>query len=112
MKALISAVSISLLFAALSAFAQSATPAPSPAGNPAQAMTEMSDGEVRKVDRDARKITLRHPEIKQLDMPAMTMVFRVKDAALLDKVKTGDKVRFRAEADKGALTITEIEVSK
>lgn len=75
-------------------------------------MTEMSDGEVRKVDRDARKITLRHTEIKQLDMPAMTMVFRVKDAALLDKVKPGDKVKFRAEANKGALTITEIEVSK
>ena len=79
---------------------------------PAQKMTEMSDGEVRKIDREARKITLRHPEIKQLDMPAMTMVFRVKDEALLDKVKTGDKVRFRAEGNKGALTITELEVSK
>ena len=79
---------------------------------PAQQMTEMSDGEVRKVDRDARKITLRHQEIKQLDMPAMTMVFRVKDEALLDKVKPGDRVKFRAEGNSGALTLIEIEVAK
>jgi len=77
-----------------------------------QKMTEMSEGEVRKVDRDARKITLRHPEIKELDMPAMTMVFRVRDESLLDKVKAGDKIKFRAESNKGALTITEVEVSK
>ena len=92
------------------------TTAPDAAGDgkslPAQTMTEMSNGEVRKVDRDARKITLRHPEIKQLDMPAMTMVFRVKDEALLDKVKPGDKVKFRAEGNSGALTLIEIEVAK
>jgi Cu(I)/Ag(I) efflux system periplasmic protein CusF len=79
---------------------------------PTQKMTEMSEGEVRKVDRDARKITLRHPEIKQLDMPAMTMVFRVQDDSLLDKVKAGDKVKFRAESNRGAMTITEIELAK
>ena len=58
---------------------------------PVEQTTGLIDGEVRKVDRDARKITLRHGEIKKLDMPAMSMVFRVKDADMLDKVKPGDK---------------------
>lgn len=69
----------------------------------------LSEGEVRKVDKDARKITLRHGPIANLDMPAMTMVFRVKDPAVLDKVKVGDKVKFRAEKVGGAFTLTMIE---
>ncbi len=90
-----------------------ATPAQAtPATQAAQAMTEMVAGEVRKVDKDTRKITLRHGEIKQLDMPAMTMVFQVKDPAMLEKVKAGDKVMFKAEGKGGALTVTEIEPAK
>ena len=73
---------------------------------------DMTDGEVRKVDMDNKKITLRHAEIKNLGMPGMTMVFQVKDPAFLDKVKTGDKVRFRAEKMNGALTVTDIETAK
>jgi Cu(I)/Ag(I) efflux system periplasmic protein CusF len=72
----------------------------------------MTEGEVRKVDKDAAKITLRHGDIKSLDMPPMTMVFQVKDKAMLDKVKAGDKVRFTAEKAGGALTITAIEPAK
>ena len=98
---------ISLMYAAV-ALAQTAAPTKSAAAN-AQAMTEMVNAEVRKVDKDARKITLRHGELKQLDMPAMTMVFQVRDTALLDKVKAGDKVKFKAESAGGALTVTEIE---
>ena len=79
------------------------------AGKAASAMTE---AEVRKVDKDAGKITLRHGEIKNLDMPAMTMVFQVKDKAMLDKVKAGDKVRFAADKVGGAFTIIEIESAK
>lgn len=79
---------------------------------PAEQGTGLIDGEVRKVDKDAGKLTLRHGEIKKLDMPAMTMVFRVKDTAMLDKVKAGDKVKFRAEGAAGAFTVTEIEVAK
>ena len=72
---------------------------------------EMSDAEVRKVDRDAGKITLKHGEIKSLDMPPMTMVFQVKVPALLEKVKAGDKVRFVAEKTAGgAFVVTEIEL--
>ena len=72
----------------------------------------MADGEVRKVDKEAAKITLRHGEIRTLEMPAMTMVFQVKDKAMLDTVKVGDKVRFSAENAGGALTIVAIEVVK
>ena len=72
----------------------------------------MSDGEVRKIDKDAKKITLKHGELKNLEMPAMTMVFQVKDAALLDKVKVGDKVKFKAEKVSAGYAVSEIEVAK
>lgn len=74
--------------------------------------TAMTGGEVRKVDKGAQKITLKHEEIKNLDMPPMTMVFRVKDPAMLDKLKAGDKVKFAAEEKGGTFTITSMEVAK
>lgn len=80
-------------------------------GQPA-AGGDLSDGEVRKVDRETGKLTLRHGEIRNLDMPGMTMVFVVKDKAMLDALKPGDKVRFKAVGDGGKLTITEIEAVK
>lgn len=73
---------------------------------------ELTEGEVRKVDRDAKKITLRHGPLPNLDMPAMTMVFQVKDPAMLDQVKAGDKVKFTAERIGGAFTVTRIEAVK
>jgi Cu(I)/Ag(I) efflux system protein CusF len=73
------------------------------------AATEMTDGEVRKVDKGTKKITIKHGEIKNLEMPGMTMVFQVKDPAMLDQVKTGDKVRFKAEKANGAIVVTEIQ---
>ena len=69
----------------------------------------LSDGEVRKVDKSAKKITIKHGPLANLDMPAMTMVFQVKDPAMLDKVKAGDKVKFQAEKVGGAYTVTSIE---
>nr|WP_315848668.1 copper-binding protein [uncultured Rhodoferax sp.] len=71
--------------------------------------SEMSSGEIRKVDKAASKITIKHGEIKNLDMPPMTMVFQVRDAALLDKAKAGDKVRFSAVQQEGAIVVTAIE---
>ena len=56
---------------------------------------DMTDAEVRKVDKDGARITLKHGEIKNLDMPAMTMVFQVRDRSILDTLKPGDKVKFR-----------------
>lgn len=73
---------------------------------------DMTDGEIRKVDMDSKKITIKHGEIKNLDMPGMTMVFQVKDPAMLDKVKAGNKVRFKAEKAGGAIVVTEIETAK
>jgi Cu(I)/Ag(I) efflux system protein CusF len=73
---------------------------------------EMSEGEVRKIDKSASKITLRHGEIKNLEMPGMTMVFRVRDPALLENIKAGDKLRFRAEKANGAIFVTAIEPVK
>ncbi len=81
------------------------------AGSPPSGVAEMSEGEVRKVDKDAGKLTLRHGEIKNLDMPPMTMVFQVKEPALLDKVKAGDKVKFRAEKSGSGYVVTALEVS-
>jgi Cu/Ag efflux protein CusF len=71
-----------------------------------------TEAEVRKVDKDARKITLKHRAITNLDMPPMTMVFLAKDPSMLDKVKTGDAVRFKAEKIGGAFTVTSIEKAK
>ncbi|MGQ0546726.1 MAG: copper-binding protein [Betaproteobacteria bacterium] len=72
----------------------------------------LSDGEIRKVDKSAKKITIKHGPLANLDMPPMTMVFRVKDPAMLDQVKPGDKVKFQAEKVGSALTVTKIEPAK
>lgn len=73
---------------------------------------DMSTGEVKKIDKEAGKLTLKHGDIKNLDMPAMTMVFTVKDKALLDKVQPGDKVKFMAISDGGKLVVTMIQAAK
>lgn len=69
-------------------------------------------GEVMKIDKSSGKITLKHGAIKNLDMEPMTMVFRVSDATMLDKVKEGDKVQFEADRVQGALTVVTIEKAK
>jgi Cu/Ag efflux protein CusF len=73
---------------------------------------DMTDGEIRKIDMDNKKITIKHGEIKNLDMPGMIMVFQVKDPAFLDQVKKGDKVRFKVEKSGTAFVINEIHVMK
>jgi Cu(I)/Ag(I) efflux system periplasmic protein CusF len=76
------------------------------------ASSHLTDGEVRKVDKAAGKITLKHGEIKNLEMPGMTMVFQVKDTALLDTLQPGDKVRFAVEKVGTAYVVTTIEPAK
>ena len=68
------------------------------------------DGEVRKIDKEQNKVTLKHGPIPTLDMPGMTMVFRVADPKMLDAIKEGDKVKFAADKVQGAYTVTAIEV--
>ena len=77
-----------------------------------RAATEMSEGEVRRIDRTAGKLTLRHGPLANLEMPAMTMVFRVKDPAWLAQLKVGDRVRFVAKRVDGNLTVTAIELEQ
>lgn len=73
------------------------------------AAADMTQGVIRKIDKANNKITIRHGEIKNLEMPGMTMVFQVKDPVLLDKVATGDKVKFRAEKRGAAFVVTAIQ---
>ena len=73
----------------------------------------MADGEIRKVDKKAGTVTIKHGPIQAIDMPAMTMVFQVKEVAMLDRVKAGDKVKFQAEMRSGGkVTVTRIEAAK
>lgn len=78
----------------------------------AAATAEMTLGEVRKVDLANSKVTIKHEEIKNLDMPGMTMVFQVKDADVLAKAKAGDTIRFKAEKSGGAMVVTDIQPAK
>ena len=98
---------------ALAGSAWSQTPADHTAHHPsavAQATAPaMTSAEVRKVDKEAGKITLKHEPIANLDMPAMTMVFRVSDPKFLDEVKTGDKVRVAVDKVGGQFTVTKLE---
>lgn len=78
----------------------------------AQPTTDLTDGEIRRIDKAAQKITIKHGEIKSMDMPPMTMVFQVRDPALLEHVKVGERVRFEVIKSEGALLVTRIENAK
>lgn len=79
----------------------------------AAADPEMVEGEVRKVDESAGKITIKHGPIKKFDMAeGMTMVFRAGNPAMLKQVKSGDKIRFEADKVNGQFTVTKIEKGK
>lgn len=97
-----------LVASTLPSLAQAADSPGASAQAGAHAADDMSDGEVRKIDAAQGKLTLKHGEIKNLDMPAMTMVFNVKDKAMLAPLKTGDKVKFKVISDNGKLVVTQI----
>ena len=75
----------------------------------APASDSMTDGEVKKVDLDNSKITLKHGDIKNLDMPGMTMVFTVRDKGQLTNLKPGDKVKFMVIQEGGKMIVTDIQ---
>lgn len=72
----------------------------------------LTAGEVRKIDKVAKKITIRHGPIANLEMPAMTMVYPVADPAMLDRVSVGDRILFAAEKAGDTLTVTHVEKSR
>jgi Cu/Ag efflux protein CusF len=80
-----------------------------PVTAPAAEVAAMSEGTVRKLDVPNAKITLKHGPIVNLDMPGMTMVFRVQPPGLMSGLKVGDRVRFRAESVNGTYTVTAIQ---
>ena len=113
------ASAISLIFSFLCAaalptavFAQSTSSTDQPKAAVAQEAVVMTDGEVKKIDKELGKITLKHAEIQNLDMPGMTMVFTVQDKTLLDRVRPGDKVKFHAISENGKLIVTDIQPAK
>jgi Cu(I)/Ag(I) efflux system protein CusF len=79
------------------------------AAHHATAAAPATDGEVRRIDKEQGKVTLKHGPIANLDMPGMTMVFKIADPTMLDRIKEGDKVRFAADRVNGAITVTAIE---
>lgn len=94
------------LLVAMPTLAQST---PTPAATDASKAASLTEGEVRKVDKDNKKLTIKHGDIKNLDMPGMTMVFQVKDPAMVDQVKVGDKIRFRVEKASSGFVVTELQ---
>ena len=104
MKSLFKAVfAASLMFASVAgAYAQSTQ-------GSVTAPASMSTGEVKKVDKSAGKLTIKHGPLENLGMDPMTMVFRVKEPVRLDQVNVGDKIRFVAEQPNGQLTVTKLE---
>ena len=77
-----------------------------------QASHALTKGEVRKVDKEAGKVTIKHGPLENLGMPAMTMVYRVKDPAMLDQLKAGDKIDFAADKINGAYTVTQVKPAR
>lgn len=107
MKTLLAATTLSLIGAF--AWADGGHAHASGAAAQARANATMAQGEVTRVDRAQGRLTLRHGPIANLDMPPMTMVFRVQDPAWLDGLKPGDRIRFEVERIDGAYTVTRLE---
>lgn len=72
----------------------------------------MTDGEIKKIDPEAGKVTIKHGDIKHLDMPGMTMVFTAKDKSMLSSLKAGDMVKFMVVSENGKMVLTDIQPSR
>lgn len=103
---------VTLLAGTSLSYAASHAAAPSSPAAPAASTLPVANAEIRKIDLENKKITLKHGEIKNLDMPGMTMVFAVKDTAILDKLAAGDKVMFTADKVGSTFTVMSIEKAK
>lgn len=81
------------------------------AAAPQDAAAELSSGEVTKIDKDTGKLTIQHGPLANLNMPGMTMTFKVQDPAMLDQVKVGDSILFRVERVNGTYTVTRLQAA-
>ena len=100
----ISAVAVGIALP-MSSFAQASM---EPGKTEAAQSASLTDGEIKKVDLDNGKVTIKHGEIKHMDMPGMTMVFTAKDKSLLSNVKHGDKVKFMVVNEGGKMVVIDI----
>jgi Cu/Ag efflux protein CusF len=107
-------IALTLLLSAFAvvAVAQHAHHAPSATQVAQASAKELADGEVRKIDKVAGTVIIKHGEIKSVNMGPMTMAFAVKSPALLDNLAVGDKVKFRVEEVRGNYVVTAIEKAK
>jgi Cu(I)/Ag(I) efflux system protein CusF len=80
--------------------------------NMSQMTPSLTDGEVKKIDLDTGKVTIKHGEIKHMDMPGMTMVFTAKDKSLLTSIKPGEKIKFMVINEGGKMIVTDIQLGK
>ena len=108
-------VAFAALVATLAVAAGAQTPAPQVHGTPTTkpaASTGVYDGQIRRINKESRRVTISHGPLTGFDMPAMTMAFRVKDPAQLATLKDGDKVKFSLEKSGDDLVVTRIEAAK
>jgi Cu/Ag efflux protein CusF len=103
---------IATLLASALAFPAFAAQPAAPADASAEVAAPLSQGEVRKIDLAGQKITLRHGPLQSVGMPPMTMVFGVRDAALLEGISVGDKVRFQVEQQGSQYVVTELQAAE
>ena len=103
---------LSIAFGAHAQSSNAGAESPQVAPPAAAAVKPNTEGVIRKIDKEQGKLTIKHGPIVNLDMPGMTMVFRVSDPKTLETLKEGDKVRFFADNVDGALTVTTIEAVK
>ena len=106
------AAAFAAVFTLLSGPASHAQSAPAAAPSVAVVPAELTNGEIKKIDLESKKITIKHGPLKSLGMPGMTMVFYAADDAMLNQVKAGDNVRFSADKVDGKFMVTKIEPAK
>lgn len=103
---------IATLLGSTLAFPAFAAQPAAPAAASAEVAAPLSQGEVRKIDLAGQRITLRHGPIDSVGMPPMTMIFGVRDAALLESISVGDKVRFQVEQQGSQFVVTELQAAE
>lgn len=103
---------VSVALGSIPVLAQTGVDHRKPAEAKANRANDMTEGEVRKVDTSSGKITIKHGDIKNLNMPGMTMVFAVRDKGLLDIAKAGDKIKFRVVMEGNQMVVTALQKSQ
>lgn len=76
------------------------------------AASDLTDGVIRKVDKDGGRLIIKHDDIKNLGMPGMTMMFQVKRKSMLDRFNAGDRIKFKVVSEDGRMVVTDIQAAK